>query len=170
MDVTKDILDVISHYSEQIMLIGGAIMAVIYGLKRMYKTARNVEVLLENSMKAEKALLEQRDHLKEDLAQHTKNEEERHSIRDQKIDIITEELRAHIKAEDIHDALRDKQLVQLTDHMNEVITEIRPNGGSSIKDIINETSKAVSNINQRVVVLEEINGLKKKKKPRTRKR
>ena len=134
--------DVISHFGEQIIFIGGAIMAIYYGLRRMYKTARNVEVLIEHATRNEQTL---KDHLEEEKSNSEKI--------DGKIDSM------------------DKQLSNLSSNMNEIITEIRPNGGSSLKDIVNQTNRAVNNIHERVVVLENINGITKpKRKPRSSKK
>ena len=133
--------EVAKHASETIILYGSATMAILYGLKNIYKVARNVEKLVEKS---------------------TKNE----------IDLtgLTGELRTHIAVEEAGDKARDIQLTQLTDHMVELVAEVRPNGGSSMKDHIQGISKAVNEVNTRVGVLEQWKKVNKKKtlKPRTK--
>jgi hypothetical protein len=131
------------HTAETIILYGAAFMALLYGLKRVYTLARNVEKLVENSAKNEIGVAN-----------------------------LYNELRTHIATEEAGDNVRDKQLIQLTDHIIEIVAEMRPNGGTSMKDLIQNTSKAVNEVNTRVGTLEQWRKVNKKKnlKPRANKR
>lgn len=61
---------------------------------------------------------------------------------------ITTELRGHIKMEEDRDAIRDEQ-------MKTIVTEMRPNGGSSMKDVVNATAHKIDEVHTRVAVLEQ---------------
>ena len=101
-------------------------MAIGYGLKRVYNTARAVEKLLEFTVEEKK----HREQLAADVLAHTRMEDER-------------------------DRIRDRQIIELVDTVREISREIRPNGGSSMKDVLNHTSDRVGDIQTRVAVLEE---------------
>ena len=107
-------------------MIGGALAAIGYGLRRVYNTARGVEKILEFS------------------------EEEKKNREALAID-----LKDHIKMETDRDAIRDHQIIELVDTVREIGREVRPNGGSSMKDVLNHTAEKVSDISTRVAVLEE---------------
>lgn len=148
--------------AENIVLFGGAFMAILYGIRRIYSTARNVEKLVENSSKVREEAAAHRAAIKSDLDSNAKLETERFHSRDEKIGVLTNgldqlanELRIHIKQEESRDLIRDKQFAQLTGHVDEIVKEMRPNGGSSVKDVINNTNKQVSDIHTRVSVIEE---------------
>lgn len=106
--------------------MGGAIGVMMAGILRIYKTARNVEKLLEHG-------------------------EEEKTAREK----LAVDLKAHIEMEEARDKVRDVQLAEMTSDLREITREIRPNGGSSMKDVVNQTNSAVSEINTRVAVLEE---------------
>jgi hypothetical protein len=155
-------MDILKSIAEDIVLFGGAAMALFYGLKRMYTTARNVEKLVEKSDKIAELNDQHRAQIKKDLDAHTQLESERHSSRDAKLSILSDsvsaltgELKAHVKMEEERDMIRDVQLAKITDNMNEIVVEMRPNGGSSMKDILNSTNKKVGEVHTRVAVLEQ---------------
>jgi hypothetical protein len=111
---------------EGIIVVGTALTAIGYGLKRVYNTARGVEKILEFTVK-EKAAREQ----------------------------LAVDLAAHIKAGNERDAQRSLQISELVDTVREISRETRPNGGSSMKDVLNHTAERVGDIHTRVAVLEE---------------
>lgn len=111
---------------EGIIVVGTALTAIGYGLKRIYNTARGVEKILEFTVNEKKA----REQLALDLA-------------------------AHIKLNAERDAARSLQIAELVDTVREISRETRPNGGSSMKDVLNHTAERVSDIHTRVAVLEE---------------
>lgn len=104
---------------EGILLAGAAIMALAYGLKRVYNSAKAVDELLT-------------------LAK--SNARERGEI--------AAALAAHIAREDELGDARDLQMADLTNKVNTIFREVLPNGGSSMKDVVNQT-------NLRVAVLEQ---------------
>ena len=111
---------------EGILLIGAVMTAIGLGIKRIYSVARSVEKILEVAVE-----------------QKAKNE------------AIAEELVAHINMEDARDQIRDKQIAELVSTVREIGREMRPNGGSSMKDILNHTAENVASISTRTAVLEE---------------
>lgn len=153
---------ILENIAENIVLFGGAFMAILYGIRRIYSTARNVEKLVESSAKVREEAVAQRAAIKSDLDSHAQLETERFVSRDEKISTLTNgldqlanELRVHIKQEESRDLIRDKQFGQLTGHVDEIVKEMRPNGGSSMKDVLNNTNRQVSDIHTRVSVIEE---------------
>ena len=100
--------------------------AIFYGLKRIYNTARGVEEILEFSV-SEKVVRQE----------------------------LSLDLKNHIKMEHDRDQIRDKQLIELVANISEITREMRPNGGSSMKDVVNKTADKVGDIHTRVAVLEE---------------
>jgi len=170
--------EMLKMIAEDIVLFGGAAMAIFYGIRRLYGVARNVEKLVESAeeqkVSAATAVVASTE-IRKDLQDHVTMENERDAKRDSKFDLLansvaalSNDLRAHVKMEEDRDVVRDKQLIQLTDHMDEVISEMRPNGGSSMKDIMNKTAMKVSEVHTRVAVLEEWK--KGTPKPKTKKR
>jgi hypothetical protein len=109
-----------------ILLIGAAMTAIGLGIRRVYSVARSVEKILEFTVTEKK---------------------EREKLADA--------LNAHMIAEDARDEKRDHQIIELVNNMREVSREIRPNGGSSMKDVVNNTNKVVNEMHTRVAVLEE---------------
>lgn len=118
--------EVVKAIAENIVLFGAAAMGIFYGVKRVYTTARNVERLIESADKNKESLT-----------------------------TLGNELRAHVKMEEDRDLIRDQQLIQLSDHMEEVVAEMRPNGGSSMKDILTKASQKVDEVHTRVSVIEQ---------------
>ena len=112
--------------AEEITLVSAALTAIGYGLTRVYKTARSVEKILNFTVE-EKANRE----------------------------ALSSELKAHIDMEDARDRIRDRQIIELVDTVREIGREIRPNGGSSMKDVLNQTANRVGEISTRVAVIEE---------------
>jgi hypothetical protein len=90
-------------------------MALGYGLKRVYNTAKSVDELLTLSKTSARERVE-----------------------------IANALAAQSAREDA----RDAQLADLTNKVNTIFREVLPNGGSSMKDVVNQT-------NLRVAVLEQ---------------
>ncbi len=109
-----------------IVLVGAAMTAIGLGIKRIYGMARGVEKILEFTVTEKK----EREKLAADLS-------------------------AHMIAEDLRDEKRDHQIIELVDNMREVSREIRPDGGSSMKDVVNNTNKIVNEMQTRVAVIEE---------------
>lgn len=111
---------------EEVVLVGATLTALGYGLKRVYNTARGVEKILEFTVTEEA------------------NRKE-----------LANDLKSHIDMEDSRDRLRDRQIIELVDTVREIGREIRPNGGSSMKDVLNHTAQQVHDISTRVAVIEE---------------
>lgn len=122
----NDIHGWIKTILEDILLVGGALMAVFYGLRRIYCGARNIEKLLEY------------------------NEEDKK----ERLDISTR-LKDHILSEEIRDQNRDKQLIELMGDVKEITREIRPNGGSSMKDQIGTLVTEQGHIKERMAGFEQ---------------
>ena len=101
-------------------------MALVYGIKRIYQTARSVEEILKFTV-----------------------DEKRNR------EALANDLKLHITAEDNRDRIRDQQILELVNTVREIGREVRPNGGSSMKDVLNHTAERVSDIQTRVSVLEE---------------
>lgn len=111
---------------EWILLLGAVMTAIGIGLKRVYSMARGVEKIVEFTV-SEKA---EREKLAVDLKKHT------------------EDLTAY-RIE------YNKQIAELVDTVREISRETRPNGGSSMKDVLNATAGRVADMQMRVAVLEE---------------
>lgn len=99
---------ILQSVANHILLYGGALMAVFYGLKRVYKLAKNVDMILDNS---------------------TKN-------------------MAAIKT-------AEESMRTLKTEMAEITREVRPNGGSSMKDQLTNLIKDIGNIKERLGPLEQ---------------
>ena len=110
-------------FLEDIVLGGTAFMAVFYGIRRIYRSAKNID----------------------DLLSHAKSEAERSAV-------LATDLKAHIDGEDARDLIRDQQITTLLADVSDIAREIRPNGGSSMKDVLN-------NVHTRVHDLEQANKL-----------
>lgn len=100
-------------------VIGAGLVAVWKGIKSIYRMARGVEEIQRFTV-TEKHARERLD----------------------------KALRAHIEREDARDDVRDIQLQKMESNLDEIMREVRPNGGSSLKDLVQQT-------NTRVAVLEE---------------
>jgi hypothetical protein len=109
-----------------ILLIGAVMTAIGLGIKRIYSVARSVEEILK----------------------FTKTEKEARER-------VAQQLLEHIHAEDARDEKRDQQIIELVNNMREVSREIRPNGGSSMKDVVNNTNTIVHEMQTRIAVIEE---------------
>lgn len=104
---------------QDILLAGAAIMAVFYGVRRIYRMAKNVDELVSN--------------IKVDR-------QERENVAKVLEDHIAEETQRDLKNEEVIRALVAGQ--------NEILREIRPNGGSSMKDTINQVQRDVAVLTQ----------------------
>lgn len=111
---------------QDLLLIGALMTAIAIGFKRVYNMARGVEKILEFNTSEKTA----REAVAADLLHHIQSEEER-------------------------DVSRDKQIQELVMTVREISREIRPNGGSSMKDVVNNTNKVVNEMQTRVAVIEE---------------
>jgi hypothetical protein len=109
-----------------ILLIGAAMTAIGLGIRRVYSMARGVEKIVEFTV-IEKA---EREKLAMDLKKHTEE------LADYRLEY-------------------NKQIGELVDTVREISRETRPNGGSSMKDVLNHTAEKVGDIHTRVAVLEE---------------
>ena len=109
-----------------ILLVGAAMTAIGLGIRRVYSMARGVEKIVDFTV-----LEKQR---REDLAK---------------------ELASHMAAQHQHNEARDSQIQELVATVREISREVRPNGGSSMKDVLNSTAGKVGEIHTRVSVLEE---------------
>lgn len=69
-----------------------------------------------------------------------RNEKEQQNMKDR--------LQSHIEMEENRDAIRDQQMLLIT-------KELQPNGGSSMKDVLNCTAKKIDEVHTRVSVLEQ---------------
>jgi biopolymer transport protein ExbB/TolQ len=116
---------------EDILLVGAGIMAIWYGLRRIYNTARSVEKILEFTQQEK----ERREEVARELQEHMKKEEDR----------------AH---------LADSRFSELASDLREITREIRPNGGTSMKDVINQTNERVHELHTRLSILETKEGMK----------
>lgn len=93
--------------------------ALIIGLKRMYKIAKNIDGLVTDADEKKK-----------------------------KDDKIALALSDHIHTMDERNARRDKVLAALTSDIREITREIRPNGGSSMKDQLSAIARDVAVLQQ----------------------
>ena len=114
------------YVMKAILLVGAVMTAIGLGLKRMYSVARSVEKILEFTV-SEKAARE----------------------------ALASQLQTHIDLVDKQHRARELQILELVDTVREISRETRPNGGSSMKDVLNHTAERVSDIHTRVAVLEE---------------
>jgi hypothetical protein len=105
----------IEYFLKAILLVGAVIMAVGYGIRRVYRVARNVDTLvtLAGDSKADRAALEKA------LAE------------------------------------KDEKFNVLAAKVDTILREVLPNGGSSMKDVVNQTNSRVHDIHARVAVLEQ---------------
>lgn len=105
---------------------GAALVALWKGIRCIYQMARKVEAIFEH-------------------AQVESVEREK----------LAKDLRAHVQMEEDRDSIRDRQFINIVNDLNEITREIRPNGGSSLKDDVTATRRDVGEIKTRVAVLEE---------------
>jgi ABC-type transporter Mla subunit MlaD len=113
-------------FLQDLLIVGALMTAIGIGIKRIYTTARSVEKILDFTVNEKKR--------REDLAK---------------------ELATHIAAQHQRDEARNAQIQELVATVREISREVRPNGGSSMKDVLNHTAEKVSDIHTRVSVLEE---------------
>jgi hypothetical protein len=112
--------------AEWILLIGAVMTAIGIGFKRIYSMARGVEKIVEFTVNEKQ--------VREDLAT---------------------QLKKHIELVDQQHKAREIQIQELVSTVREISRETRPNGGSSMKDVLNHTAERVGEIQTRVAVLEE---------------
>jgi NTP pyrophosphatase (non-canonical NTP hydrolase) len=111
---------------ENILVVGAVVTAIGIGIKRIYSVARSVEKILEFTVQEKKAREE-----------------------------VSQELKRQIELQKDHNHTRDIQIGELVETVREISREMRPNGGSSMKDVLNHTAERVGDIQTRVAVLEE---------------
>ena len=165
--------ELLKNIAENIVLFGGAAMAIFYGLKRVYTVARNVEKLVEKAEETDISNKEYRVELKKDLEARQLQRDEKFAKIDVSLETLSKDLLTHIATEENKDFVRDAQLGQVANHVDEMVKEMRPNGGSSMKDILNQSSKKIDEVHTRVAVLEQWkqdNVPSKKPKPKARKK
>lgn len=76
---------------------------------------------------------------------------------------LAEDLGGHIEMEEARDRERDIYFAELQANVREITREIRPNGGSSIKDVVNSTMSRVDHNTYRIDQMErEVHELKQK--------
>lgn len=105
----------IEQVLKAVLLVGGAVMALAYGARRVYRVARNIDTLvtLASDSKTDRAAL------------------------------------AKALAE------KDEKFNALSAKVDTILREVLPNGGSSMKDVVNQTNARVHDIHARVSVLEQ---------------
>ena len=103
------------NIGEIILLAGGVIMAIGYGIRRIYRIARTVEDIFH--------------HVVEEKVERQR---------------LQKELKDHIQMEESRDRVRDDQFITIVNDLNEITREIRPNGGSSMKDSINQMQRDIA--------------------------
>lgn len=118
--------DTMEQILQDILLIGGAIMALWYGLKRIYTTARSIEELLALS--------------KTDTKERA---------------LIAETLSAHIRDEEKKDYEQSRVITALASDVSEIAKEVRPNGGSSMKDQLTRLIDEQSSIKERMAAFDQ---------------
>lgn len=111
--------------AEWILLIGALMTAIGIGLRRVYRMARGVEKILEFTVEEKKAR-----------------------------EAVAEQLKTHIALVASQHEARQLQIMELVDTVREISRETRPNGGSSMKDVLNRTAAHLHEIDTRVAVLE----------------
>lgn len=105
----------IEQILKAVLLFGGAVTAVGYGVRRVYRIARNIDTLVTRSGESKA----DRERLALALAD------------------------------------RDMQFQALAAKVDTILHEVMPNGGSSMKDVVNQTNTRVHDIHARVSVLEQ---------------
>lgn len=121
-----DLHDILQTYAQDIILIGGAIMAIAYGIRRMYNLAKKIDTVL--------------------------------SLQQAQTDTLTSLVKDRLIVQDKvieREKEVDKHMLSTAMSLEEITREIRPNGGSSIKDVVNLTNAKVSDLHARVSVLEQ---------------
>lgn len=122
----KNIHDGINEIFQHIVLLGAALAAVGIGLTRVYKWTRTLDDILEYSK--------------------TSRQENKE---------INDRLIAHVEQEEARDKVRDVQLIEITSDLREITREVRPNGGSSIKDTINHIATEMGDVKERLASVEQ---------------
>ena len=107
--------DFLHRVADWILLAGAAIMAIGYGIRRLYRAARTIEQIFDHVVEEKK----EREHLQEAL-------------------------KGHIEQEEARDRIRDDQFINIVNDLNEITREIRPNGGSLMKDSINRMQRDIA--------------------------
>jgi hypothetical protein len=126
-------LELIKSAAETIVSYGGAIGVITLGLRYVYKMARNVEKLVDSADENKKS----QECIRQELKEHIDLEMKRDALRDEK------------------DAERDIVDEHMKGQIAEIVKEIRPNGGSSMKDVLNATKEQMNEVHTRVAVLEQ---------------
>lgn len=85
--------------------------------------------------------------------------------KDQKIlnERLADDMSGHIEMEEARDRERDIYFAELQANVREITREIRPNGGTSIKDVVNNTMSRVEKNTYRIDMIErEVHEIKSK--------
>lgn len=112
--------------AEATLLLGASFMAILYGLKRIYGWTKTLDEVLEHAVQGKKDT-----------------------------DEVTQRLMAHVNQEEARDKIRDVQLIEIVADLKEITREIRPNGGSSMKDTVNHIASEVGHVKERLATVEQ---------------
>jgi hypothetical protein len=152
-------LSVFKDIAENVIIFGGAFTAIAWGLRHVWKLIRNVEKLVEESEKNS----ENQARIADELAKHIQAQQDNDHKRDLALkdlgagfSSLSHDLHGHTTMEEKRDLIRDEQLLH-------IIREISPNGGSSMKDVLNAAKTQLNDVHTRVSVLEQW----KEDRPRT---
>lgn len=118
--------DLVRSVAQDIVIFGGSLMAIAYGLRRVYRMARNVETIMKMNEKIAETAEEDAVARKE----------------------IADSLVTHIALEEAREKAVDEAIRGLIQGQNEILREVRPNGGSSIKDVVNSVQRDVAVLKQ----------------------
>lgn len=104
---------------EGLVLAGAAMSAVFVGIRSVYRQARNIEKLVELGTKS----AADREYMRNELTSFRTTQAQR-------------------------DEVRDKQIAELGHGVALAVRELTPNGGSSIKDVVNSLRLDVAKLTQ----------------------
>jgi hypothetical protein len=108
-------------FMQDIAMVGAGIGVVGAGIMKVYKMARNVEKIFEYTVENRA----ENEAIKQALVTHTNEQTHR-------------------------DSQRDMILQEVKDNVQEITREIRPNGGSSIKDTVTRIGMTVETNSRRI--------------------
>ena len=161
-------ISIFKEIAENVIIFGGAFTAIAWGLRHVWKLIRNVEKLVDASEQlgiVSARNVENQAKIAEELAKHILVQQENDHKRDEALkglgdgfSSLRKDLHCHTTMEEKRDVIRDEQLIH-------IIREISPNGGSSMKDVLNATKNQLNDVHTRVAVLEQW----KEDRPRTNK-
>jgi hypothetical protein len=109
----------IQRVMELLVLTGASLSAIFLGARRVYRTARNTEEILTTSRLSAAA-----------------NEERKR------------ELAEFREAQAARDERRDREMDEIRHGMSILVREVTPNGGASIKDVVNQLRVDIAVLNE----------------------